>query len=132
MAALLLLWVAGRFGMLFSGDIGALTAAAADLSFPVVFLAVVAREIFAGRNWRNLPMLFALSLLLAGNLLLHLEALGIAETASPSAGGRLFRAVCMMEIGAFGRDVGDGKCPQVRLWAQVCGSSGGIGRGRRS
>ena len=27
---------------------------------------------------------------------------------------------------------GDGKCPQVRLWAQVCGSSVGTGRGQRS
>jgi transposase-like protein len=27
---------------------------------------------------------------------------------------------------------GDGKCPQARLWAQVCGSSVGTGRGQRS
>jgi hypothetical protein len=27
---------------------------------------------------------------------------------------------------------GDGKCPQARLWAQVCGISVGTGRGQRS
>jgi MFS family permease len=61
---LVLLWVIGRLGVLLSGEIGALPAVAADLCFPAVFLAVVAREILAGKNWRNLPMLGALSLLL--------------------------------------------------------------------
>jgi hypothetical protein len=42
---------------------------------------VSAREILAGRNWRNLPMFGALTLLLVGNLLVHLEALDLAATA---------------------------------------------------
>jgi uncharacterized protein involved in response to NO len=61
--------------------IGAPLAAIADLAFPVAFLAAVAREIIAGRNWRNLPVLAALALLLIGNLLVHLDALGLADTA---------------------------------------------------
>jgi uncharacterized protein involved in response to NO len=64
LATLVLLWVIGRLGVLLSGEIGAPAAAVADLCFPAVFLAVVAREILAGKNWRNLPMLGALSLLL--------------------------------------------------------------------
>jgi uncharacterized protein involved in response to NO len=31
--------------------------------FPAVLAGVVAREILAGRNWRNLPMIAALSVL---------------------------------------------------------------------
>jgi len=81
LAVLVALWLIGRLGVLFSAAIGAPLAAVADLAFPTAFLAVVAREIFAGRNWRNLPMLLALSLLLIGNLLVHLEVLNIAETA---------------------------------------------------
>jgi uncharacterized protein involved in response to NO len=59
LAAVVLLWVIGRLGVLLSGEIGAPAAAVADLCFPAVFLAVVAREILAGKNWRNLPMLGA-------------------------------------------------------------------------
>lgn len=50
LATLVLLWTIGRLGVLFSDEIGAPAAAAADLCFPAVFLAVVAREILAGKN----------------------------------------------------------------------------------
>jgi uncharacterized protein involved in response to NO len=80
LATLVLLWVIGRLCVLLSGEAGAPAAAVADLCFPAVFLAVVAREILAGKNWRNLPMLGALSLLLLGNVLVHLDALDLAGT----------------------------------------------------
>jgi len=96
LASLVLLWAAGRLAVLFSAEIGAAGAAVFDLSFPLVFLVVVAREILAGRNWRNLPMLGALALLLAGNLLVHLEALGFTETAA--LGNRLGLATLLMLI----------------------------------
>lgn len=66
LALLALLWLAGRVAMLVPG------AALLDLAFPAALVAVVARELIAGRNWRNLPMLAALALLFAGNLLFHL------------------------------------------------------------
>jgi len=100
LATLVLLWAIGRVGVLRSADIGAFAAAVADLSFPAVFLLVVAREILAGRNWRNLPMLGALSLLLVGNLLVHLEALGLAATAA--LGNRLGLATLLMLISLVG------------------------------
>jgi len=81
LAFLVLLWGAGCPAVLCSARIGAGTAAAIDLAFPFIFLVVVAREILAGQNWRNLPMLAALSLLLLGNLLVHLDAIGLAPTA---------------------------------------------------
>src|SRR5690348_3218681 len=51
LAILVLLWAAGRIAVLFGGVIGEPAAAVLDLSFPAVFLAVVAREILTGRNW---------------------------------------------------------------------------------
>lgn len=94
------LWLAGRVAVLFSGAIGPLAAAVVDLSFPALFIAVIARELVAGRNWRNLPMLVALSLLLGGSTLVHLEALGIATTAP--AGNRLGIATILMLIALVG------------------------------
>ena len=82
LALLVALWLIGRLAVLFSATIGAPLAALADLAFPAAFLAVVVREILAGKNWRNLPMLLALSLLFIGNLLVHLEILDIADTAA--------------------------------------------------
>ncbi len=100
LAALVLLWGAGRAAVLLSGWIGSVFAAVMDLAFPLAFLGVVAYEIIAGRNWRNLPMLAALLLLLFGNLLVHLEATGI----SPSAefGNRLGVATLLMLISLVG------------------------------
>lgn len=100
LAALVGLWAIGRLAVLISGVIGAPLAAIADLSFPLAFLLVVAREILAGRNWRNLPMLVALSLLLAGNLLVHLEALGLADTAE--LGNRIGLVTLFMLISIVG------------------------------
>lgn len=97
---LVLLWALGRIGVFFSAFIGAWDAAALDLAFPLAFLAVVAREIVAGRNWRNAPMLAALALLFAGNLLVHLEALGLAATAE--LGNRIGIATLLLLISLVG------------------------------
>ncbi|HWB49513.1 MAG TPA: NnrS family protein [Stellaceae bacterium] len=100
LGALVLVWAIGRVAVLLSAVTGAPIAAIADLSFPAAFLAVVAREIVAGRNWRNLPVLGALSLLLIGNLLVHLEALGIADTAA--LGNRLGLVTLILLISLVG------------------------------
>ena len=75
------LWCVGRIAVGLSALIGPAPAAALDLSFPVALLAVVLREIAAGGNWRNLPIAAIVALLAASNLLVHLEALGLAPTA---------------------------------------------------
>jgi uncharacterized protein involved in response to NO len=100
LATLVMLWAAGRLGVAFSAAIGAPAAAAADLCFPLAFLGVVGREILAGRNWRNLPMLGALALLFAANLLVHLAALDIAETAA--LGNRIGLATLLALISLVG------------------------------
>jgi len=100
LAALFLLWAVGRVGVLLSTSIGAPAAAIADLAFPIAFLAAVAREIVTGKNWRNLPMVGALVLLLVGNLLVHLEALDLVDTAE--LGNRLGLITLFMLISLVG------------------------------
>ncbi len=87
LAVLALLWLSGRIAMLVPG------AALLDLAFLAALVAVVARELLAGRNWRNLPMLGGLLLLFAANLLFHF---GIA------AGLRLGIATLLMLIALVG------------------------------
>ena len=100
LAGLALIWVAGRAVMLVSGELGPVAAAIVDLAFPVSLIAVVARELLAGRNWRNLPMLAALSLLLLGSSLVHLHACGFAYTAG--TGNRLGVATLLLLIALVG------------------------------
>ncbi len=75
LAALALLWVAGRVAIMFSTGIGGVLAAAIDISFLATLAAVAAREIIAGRNWRNLRVLVVLGVLIAGNAVYHAEVL---------------------------------------------------------
>ena len=75
LAALAALWLAGRVAMLFSGRIGGVAAAAIDVSFLATLAAVAAREIVAGKNWRNLRVLAVLGVLVAGNIVYHAEVL---------------------------------------------------------
>ena len=72
--ALVLIWVAGRVAVTASAWIGWMTAAAVDLAFLLAVAAAIAREIVAGRNWRNLKVLIVLGVLFGGNLIFHLEA----------------------------------------------------------
>ena len=100
LGGLVLLWGLGRAASLLSGTLGADVAAVLDLAFPLILLAVVAREILAGSNWRNLPMLGALTLLMLGNLLVHLDAVGVAPTAE--LGNRVGVATLLMLITLVG------------------------------
>ena len=72
------LWLLGRIACLISALMPAWLAIVADLSFPVIPAGVVAREIVAGRNWRNFPMVAPVTVLGIANLLMHLEADGVA------------------------------------------------------
>ena len=75
-------------------------AAGLDLAFLTALVAVVGREILAGRNWRNLPVLAALTGLLAANALVQIEAVGGPATAA--LGTRLGLAVVVALIALIG------------------------------
>ncbi len=93
---LVLVWLAGRAATGFSARLPAGLVAAVDLAFLALFAAVIGREIAAGQNWRNLPVLGALVLLWTGNLLFHLDAAGGA--AAQGLGARIGIAVTVFLI----------------------------------
>ena len=71
--ALAALWLAGRVAILFSAHLGILLAALIDVGFLTTLAIVAAREIIAGRNWRNLRVLVLIGVLIAGNIAFHAE-----------------------------------------------------------
>lgn len=82
LAALLALWLAGRAavaGLVPAGPVGVVLT---DQAFLLAVAAMVAREIVAGRNWKNLKVLVPVSLLWGANILFHVEALtrGASDT----------------------------------------------------
>ncbi len=93
------LWLAGRIAVSTSAVIGWAPAAAVDCAFLVVVVAVAAREIVAGKNWRNLRVLVLISVLALGNILFHLQA---HVSGSAEYGTRLGIAVAVMLVGVIG------------------------------
>ena len=81
LAALFVVWVAGRIAVATSGLWPAGVAMAVDLGFPVLLSAVILREIIAGRNWRNL---IVLSLLTVFAVSLEVDT-GGTEISTPSS-----------------------------------------------
>lgn len=76
------LWLAGRWAMLGGGGLGPVWVMLLDCSFLAAVLWAAMQEIIAGRNWRNLAVLLPVSVLLAANILTHLEIMvnGVAGT----------------------------------------------------
>lgn len=99
LAGLAALWLAGRAAILLSAMIGGLAAALIDVSFLIVLAAVAAREIIAGKNWRNLRVLIVLGVLIAGNVVFHAEVL---LTGSADFGKRIGIAAAILMISLIG------------------------------
>jgi uncharacterized protein involved in response to NO len=81
---LVIVWAAGRVAVVFSATIGWFAAAAIDVGFLALIVAATAREIIAGRNWRNLKVLIPVAVLALANAGFHFEAhfFGAAEFAT--------------------------------------------------
>ena len=73
LAALASLWLAGRIAMLASSSLGPALTGIVDAAFLAALAFVCAREIIAGKNWRNLRVLAVVTLLLASNVFFHVE-----------------------------------------------------------
>lgn len=67
------LWLAGRAAMALSAGLHPAVTAAATLAFPLMLAGTIAREILAGKNWRNLKVLGGLAVLTAAQALFHAE-----------------------------------------------------------
>ncbi len=74
LVALVVVWLAGRAAVILSADLGWAFALAVDAAFLALVVAAATREIIAGGNWRNLPVVVLVLVLLAGNVAFHLEA----------------------------------------------------------
>jgi uncharacterized protein involved in response to NO len=68
------LWLAGRLAVSTSAWIGANAAMVVDLLFPVALAAVLAREMIAAKNHRNLRVVAVVAALGIADLAFHLEA----------------------------------------------------------
>lgn len=76
LAGLAGLWIIGRAAVLMSVYLPVWAAISADLAFLLVLWAVILREIIAGQNWKNLPVLILVAALIVANLVFHLEFTG--------------------------------------------------------
>jgi uncharacterized protein involved in response to NO len=74
LAGLFALWLLARGIVLVSPGLSPLALAAGTLLFPFALLGVMAREIIAGRNWRNLKILGPLVLITLAQISFHYEA----------------------------------------------------------
>jgi uncharacterized protein involved in response to NO len=72
--ALVIIWIAGRLFVTFSAETSWWVAMLVDAAFLALVALAAAREIIAGRNWRNLMVVLLVVILLAGNVGFHLEA----------------------------------------------------------
>lgn len=99
LAGLAMLWLAGRVAILISAKIGGLAAATIDISFLAILAGVAAREIVAGKNWRNLRVLIILGILIFGNVVFHAEVL---LKGSADYGTRIAIAAVMLLISLIG------------------------------
>lgn len=94
-------WLMGRIAVFFSAGWPPVLTAALDLSFLVFLIAVLAREIIAGRNWHNLKVLVMVGLLLAGNATYHVEMMR-GGMAHDSFGLRIGLASAVLLIAVIG------------------------------
>lgn len=101
LAGLFGFWLLGRGAVLTSGYLSPAVAPVADLAFPLALLAVMTREVVAGRNWRNLVVLGMLALFTLGNGLFHLDAMK-GHAAAQGAGLRLGLGASILLIALIG------------------------------
>lgn len=97
--ALFALWAFGRVAVSFSGNADAALVAAIDLAFPVWLIFVIARELVAGRNYRNLRVLALVTLFGVANAGFHYE---VAVSGSADYSRRAGIAVILLLIMLIG------------------------------
>jgi uncharacterized protein involved in response to NO len=99
LAFLVVVWIAGRLAVTFSATLGWWAAMLVDAGFLFLVAAAAAREIAAGRNWKNLSVVALVVLLFAGNVAFHLEA---HYRGAADFGTRIGIAVIVMLISLIG------------------------------
>lgn len=99
LAGLLGLWVAGRLALLCPDILGLVPSTAIDAVFLPTLLAVCAREIVAGKKWKDLKILAAIAVLTCANASFHLFNLAGWGTELPGRGAVAGYMLLIMIIG---------------------------------
>jgi uncharacterized protein involved in response to NO len=86
LAVLFAIWCAGRIAMLASGSVGIIAATAIDSLFLPVMLVICAREVVAGKKWKDLKVIAGLFVLSLANVVFHIQ---VIEGAGPELAIRL-------------------------------------------
>jgi len=95
LAALFSLWLIGRLAIATSALLPMPIVTLASFAFPLTLIAVLLREIIAGKNWRNLKVVAGVSVLTLGQLVFQIEA---ARQGASLYGHRLAIAATLMLI----------------------------------
>ncbi|MCL3881073.1 NnrS family protein [Marivita sp. GX14005] len=101
LGGLFLFWVLGRLIVAASLGLSPLWVALIDLTFNIMLASVLAREIVAGKNWRNLIVLAMLVVFTLGNAVFHWEA-AQGAFAAQGYGLRIGLGAAIMMIGVIG------------------------------
>ena len=99
LAGLLGLWLLGRLAMSGALGVGGVAVLLMDCAFLVAIVMMVAVEIIAGKNWRNLLVVVPVLILFLSNLLFHIE---VFNTGTSAYGRRLGIAVVIFLIMLIG------------------------------
>lgn len=81
---LVLLWLAGRVAMAVPDLLGIVPSVIIDAAFLPIMAAIAAREIIAGKNWKNLKILGGLAALSLANAAFHVSVLNTGEAIAAS------------------------------------------------
>ncbi|WP_299362806.1 NnrS family protein [uncultured Paracoccus sp.] len=92
------LWLAGRIAVWFSGALPAGLVALVDLAFLPVLAAKILTQLLKRPKPQNMMFLLLLSLLWIGNLLVHLDWMGVAATGSQGLRGGLLSVCAMIAV----------------------------------
>lgn len=101
LGALFALWIAGRMAVAISLYLPPWSVALVDLSMPLALISFLAREIVAGKNWRNLVVLGMLIVFTFANAVYHWQA-ATMDFAADSSGLRIGLGAGIMMIAVIG------------------------------
>lgn len=99
LAAIALLWLAGRAAMLAVPWIGVAAAVTVDALFLPALVAVCARELIAGRKWSDMKILAAISAIGIANLGFHAEVVATGAAAISARAALAAFVLLVMIIG---------------------------------
>lgn len=100
-AVLAVLWILGRVAIGLSDYLDPSGVGALDLLLPLALTAAIGREVWAGKNWKNIPLLLLYVLFGLANIMFHVEV-AQGQVASEGSGFRLGLAVAVVLISLIG------------------------------